>query len=215
MVTHVQAEADAVSYGRVNRHIRFMQRIYRRLTEGDDVGRTSTIVTLVATGFVYTALYLALCYHEIPTAAEKLLWRISASSLLAVPLMVPFGRCVSMLYRRIAATINRRTQSPPSTRQSGPSSCPVVESPNPEHIVEEESASTRSKGTTGATTTAFAYPTLTTTDPLEWAALAFFLVAALYTSSHIFIIVESFLSLRHVPIGVYAGVGWSKHIPHL
>lgn len=40
--------------------------------------------------------------------------------------------------------------------------------------------------------------------------------ALLYTSARIFIVVESFISLRHVPIGVYAGgLGWSKYIPHL
>ena len=40
--------------------------------------------------------------------------------------------------------------------------------------------------------------------------------ALFYTFARIFIVVESFISLRHVPIGVYeGGVGWSKYIPHL
>ena len=38
----------------------------------------------------------------------------------------------------------------------------------------------------------------------------------LYILARIFIVVESFISLRHVPIGVYeGGLGWSKYIPHL
>ena len=38
----------------------------------------------------------------------------------------------------------------------------------------------------------------------------------LYAFSRVFIVVESFISLRHVPIGVYeGGLGWSKYIPHL
>ena len=38
----------------------------------------------------------------------------------------------------------------------------------------------------------------------------------LYIFARIFIVVESFISLRHVPIGVYeGGLGWSKYIPHL
>lgn len=40
------------------------------------------------------------------------------------------------------------------------------------------------------------------------------LTEALYIFSRVFIIVESFISLRHVPVGVYTNVGWSKYIPH-
>ena len=37
-----------------------------------------------------------------------------------------------------------------------------------------------------------------------------------YSFACVFIVVESFISLRHVPIGVYeGGLGWSKYIPHL
>ena len=37
-----------------------------------------------------------------------------------------------------------------------------------------------------------------------------------YVFARIFIVVESFMSLRNVPIGVYeGGLGWSKYIPHL
>ena len=37
----------------------------------------------------------------------------------------------------------------------------------------------------------------------------------LYILARIFIVVESFISLRHVPTGVYeGGLGWSKYIPH-
>ena len=40
--------------------------------------------------------------------------------------------------------------------------------------------------------------------------------ALLYIFARTFIVVESFISLRHVPIGVYeGGLGWSKYIPHL
>ena len=40
--------------------------------------------------------------------------------------------------------------------------------------------------------------------------------ALFYTFARIYIVVESFISLRHVPIGVYeGGLGWSKYIPHL
>ena len=44
----------------------------------------------------------------------------------------------------------------------------------------------------------------------------YMLLLPLYIVARIFIVVESFISLRHVPIGVYeGGLGWSKYIPHL
>ena len=58
-------------------------------------------------------------------------------------------------------------------------------------------------------------------DGFEFSIALVFLIAIvlaglLYMSARIFIVVESFMSLRHVPIGVYAaGLGWSKYIPHL
>ena len=36
-----------------------------------------------------------------------------------------------------------------------------------------------------------------------------------YALSRIYIVVESFISLRHVPIGVYAAVPWVQAIPHV
>ncbi len=49
---------------------------------------------------------------------------------------------------------------------------------------------------------------------LEAAAHLVPLTGVLYVFSRVFIIVESFISLRHVPVGVHTGVGWSKYIPH-
>ena len=36
-----------------------------------------------------------------------------------------------------------------------------------------------------------------------------------YTLSRFYIVVESFISLRHVPIGVYAAIPWVQDIPHI
>ena len=35
-----------------------------------------------------------------------------------------------------------------------------------------------------------------------------------YVFARIFLVIESFFSLRHVPVGVYAAVPWSNYIPH-
>ena len=36
-----------------------------------------------------------------------------------------------------------------------------------------------------------------------------------YAASRVYLVVESFISLRHVPIGVYAAVPWVQNIPHV
>lgn len=42
-----------------------------------------------------------------------------------------------------------------------------------------------------------------------------FLTLILCAAARIFLVLESFLSLRHVPIGVYAAVPWVQNIPHI
>ena len=46
----------------------------------------------------------------------------------------------------------------------------------------------------------------------------FLLLAAslsIYIAARIYIVVEAFISLRHVPLGVYATPSWTNYIPHL
>jgi hypothetical protein len=47
---------------------------------------------------------------------------------------------------------------------------------------------------------------------LAWIAL---LSSPLLLAARIFLVVESFISLRDVPLGVYATVSWSQYIPHI
>ena len=48
---------------------------------------------------------------------------------------------------------------------------------------------------------------------ISWIFLTPLLI--LYALSRIYIVVESFISLRHVPIGVYAAIPWVQDIPHI
>ena len=41
------------------------------------------------------------------------------------------------------------------------------------------------------------------------------LLLVCYAASRIYLVVESFISLRHVPIGVFAAVPWVENIPHV
>ena len=45
--------------------------------------------------------------------------------------------------------------------------------------------------------------------------LAYGPINLVFFSSRLFLIVESFISLRHVPIGVYATIPWVQNIPHV
>lgn len=45
--------------------------------------------------------------------------------------------------------------------------------------------------------------------------IVFFISLSLCAASRIFIVVESFISLRTVPIGVYAAIPWANCIPHI
>ena len=53
----------------------------------------------------------------------------------------------------------------------------------------------------------------TLSDYLAWAFYG--PLSILYALSRLYIVVESFISLRHVPIGVYAAVPWVQDIPHV
>ena len=48
---------------------------------------------------------------------------------------------------------------------------------------------------------------------LPW--MAYGPIVLVFLSSRMFLVVESFISLRHVPIGVYAAVPWVQNIPHV
>jgi hypothetical protein len=41
------------------------------------------------------------------------------------------------------------------------------------------------------------------------------LLGIAYSLSRLYIVIEAFISLRHVPIGVYSTVAWSQSIPHV
>ena len=51
---------------------------------------------------------------------------------------------------------------------------------------------------------------------LSWVGVLFLVLNVPVTVvARIFLVVESFVSLRHVPIGVYASVPWSDWLPHI
>ena len=47
------------------------------------------------------------------------------------------------------------------------------------------------------------------------ASIIFALLALAYSLSRVYLVVESFISLRHAPIGAYAAVPWVEAVPHI
>ncbi|KAI4146409.1 MAG: hypothetical protein L6R39_003469, partial [Caloplaca ligustica] len=217
----VLEEMYAVDPGEADRPVLVLQGIYRRLANNVGFRWTSTLAALVTTAFLYAALHLALWNYQFPTTAEKLLWRISASTLLAIPTLLFSGLCTSAMYKRIAAIVlvaqskRRAKQQRTPDRRPGSINCPPVAVPNLNINAEEAPTTAPTSNENDDIHSDFRYPTDTESILVALGAFGVYLVALLYLLARSFIIVESFLSLRHVPIGVYAGVGWSKYIPHL
>ncbi|KAI4120633.1 MAG: hypothetical protein LQ338_006875 [Usnochroma carphineum] len=167
------------------------------------IGRAWTfpVIGVVGTAFLYAALHMALWDYSFPTVAEKLLWRVSSSTLLAVPTLVSAFLVSSATYEWLGSKIaqgHRNKADPPqgnSGASDGPIPCTIKETNVPDPTL--------------------TYPTDKEVMLMLVATSTLWIVSALYILSRVFIIVESFISLRHVPIGVYASVGWSKYIPHL
>ena len=51
--------------------------------------------------------------------------------------------------------------------------------------------------------------------PLGFLTLVMASVILLYVSARVFITVESFISIRKLPLGVYVTVNWANYFPHL
>ena len=169
-------------------------------------------LTLSLLGSLYGGIHLALWNYDFPTHLESFLWRFSAATL----------GSASALFLLVALLLTAYDgYEKYSERREG-----------------------RAQESHGIDAFQRAPPSSTSTDWLRKIFLGFctgvryiwiswcedmfkrvlllmlpsvFVAAALlYIFARIYIVVESFISLRHVPIGVYeGGLGWSKYIPHL
>ena len=179
----------------------------------------NSLVTLALTlsllGSLYGGIHLALWNYDFPTSLESFLWRFSAATL----------GSASVLFLLVALSV---------TTYDGYEKYS-------ERREEREEREERAEESHGNNAFQRAPPSSSSTDWLWKIFLGFcsgvryiceywygrfvlalmflsVVVAAvlLYIFARIFVVVESFISLRHVPIGVYeGGLGWSKYIPHL
>ena len=144
-------------------------------------------LTLSLLGSLYGGIHLALWNYDFPTSLETFLWRFSAATL----------GSASVLFLLVALLV---------TAYDGDEK---YYSERREEREEREEQAEESHGNDALWFGCFV---------LLWMFLLSVVVAAvlLYIFARILIVVESFISLRHVPIGVYeGGLGWSRYIPHL
>ncbi|KAL8734024.1 MAG: hypothetical protein Q9166_001785 [cf. Caloplaca sp. 2 TL-2023] len=180
------------------RYIPLLQGVYHRILELEELklGMTNAVMTLP--GLLYGALHLTLWNYRFPTYAELLLWRMSSVTLLAVPALAAFILFILAVYRK-----RFQGKAPHGTSKA-----------NRDLEGAFAGATDRKQnGRKGRLASSIKREVIL--DSWLLASISLVMITAFYIFSRTFIIVESFISLRHVPIGVYTDVGWSKYIPHL
>jgi hypothetical protein len=161
---------------------------------------------LVVIGGLYAGVHLALWNYAFPTRAEMLLWKISCCALgfplafIALSMIIVYGALACLfLYEQIEG--NRIVAVMRNSLRSMGSSF-WEKSNRPRHETSWIKYSTR---------------VLIATLRICFLAIGLVLFATvpLYGFARLYIILESLMSLRHVPLGVYQGITWAQYIPHL
>ncbi|KAI4277148.1 MAG: hypothetical protein L6R38_005492 [Xanthoria sp. 2 TBL-2021] len=202
-------------------HVVLLRRFYNNCLEVEELKLGSTSAVTMLPGLLYGGLHLALWNYVFPSRTERLLWRMSGIVLIAIPVLVAVALMLRMACLRYMPS--QRSQQPnPHQRTTTAAAADHRAS----RIVLQE-GKTKSKATLSAANIGRDNggvekgDTAVTNIPISQILLfdlALFLgtlTSALYVFSRVFIIIEFFISLRHVPVGVYIDVGWSKYIPHL
>ncbi|KAL8776849.1 MAG: hypothetical protein Q9213_008110 [Squamulea squamosa] len=182
------------------RYIPLLRGLYYRLRELGDLDLGPTTAVTMLPGLLYGGLHLTLWNYKFPTYIEGMLWRLSAVTILAVPAVAALFVILHSVYHkwvRKETHLQEKYGSSVEGRDTFPS----------------DKAAQQSQRRVYKFVTAAKRGILLDLWLLAWISLL--MIGFLYVFSRVFIIVESFISLRHVPVGVYTDVGWSKYIPHL
>ncbi|KAL8966178.1 MAG: hypothetical protein Q9183_003488 [Haloplaca sp. 2 TL-2023] len=181
---------------RTHRDIKALQGIYQHLQEVEVLTLGPTTAIMMLPGLLYGALHLTLWAYTFPTTAERDLWRISSVTLVAVPFVLGSAIPLQVTFWKIIGARDKEPQG----KVSDPDPESHCTKPVPNHakntMVNIAVSEIKRLG-------------------IDFAFFMLFLILLLYLFARVFIIVESFISLRHVPLGVYTEVGWSTYIPHL
>lgn len=156
-------------------------------------------------GILYGGVHLSLWNYDFATPAEMMLWRISGITLVAVPSILVIILFTAGSGSAVHTSWKTRSARRPKTRESKRTA-----------FYREARAHFHLKRFCSVVETLIgALIFLATAVLLLALAVAAICSALLFIFARVFIVVESFISLRHVPLGVYVNVGWAKYIPHL
>ena len=151
------------------------------------------VITLLGcVSSAYAAIHLALWTYRFPTTAEDHLWKICGITLASA---LPIGSSIVlvMFFSSLFAAISEKRRKPDSGRST------------------LENSARKSKWSRPRI---WMYRALVVT----LVAVVFTIVLCwtlLYVFARVFLVVESFISLRRSPQGVFDKVGWAQYFPHL
>ncbi len=164
----------------------------------------NSLMTLASTlwllGSLYGGIHLALWNYDFPTPLERFLWRFSAATLGSASVLFLVVALLLTAYDGYEKYSKRREQRAEESHRN--------------NAFQRATPSSRCADWRRKSYIIWR----------NWCKNMFLIVVVLmvvaavplYIFARTFIVVESFISLRHVPIGVYeGGLGWSKYIPHL
>ena len=177
---------------------------------------------------LYGGVHLSLWNYTFPTRTESLMWRISAVALGSLPGFLVGAMGLGLVVGIVvvpfwitALVVETFTIPWSSILRLGRRRSPVDSTERQWSRLMAFEAKENDYPTLASSTFSWLKQQLPSVGRLLLAILLSPLTIVclclpiLYFLSRIYIVVESFISLRHVPVGVYVGVGWSRYIPHL
>ncbi|KAL8992313.1 MAG: hypothetical protein Q9169_007197 [Polycauliona sp. 2 TL-2023] len=190
-------------------HIIGLRRFYNNCLEVEELKLGATSAVTMLPGLMYGALHLALWEYGFPTRVEGILWKVAGVVLIVVPVSVA-GLLALRGGRKKYVAKRKARQARLGSNAAGMTAGGYRVS-RAEEIGKAKENNADTIVALGSKDDIPIHHILL----LDTALFSVALIGMLYIFSRVFIIVESFISLRHVPTGVYAEVGWNKYIPHL
>lgn len=170
---------------------------------GDDAtgtGLTAICSFLLVSG-VYAGIHLALWKHDFPSETERLLWRIAGCALAGPLAIFLAGLLVVLPWDWLEGRTDYR-----------------------ERALEQALKENNRRLPSSRERPSFIWSLVAPLAHFFWVALedavAFLILLifaggfTLYVLARLYIVVESFVSLRRVPVSVYETVTWAQYIPH-
>lgn len=174
----------------------------------------AVLAAIISLTLLYSAAHLGLWNYPFPSRTEAIMWRISGATLFWCPASILLFSSVWGLLELCESGF-RKFQRAMSLkgRKTGPAAMTIdFETPEYPSLMYWTMDWLHEKLRIFWIVTKWSIVAVAMIPLLYPYAIIF---PVLYPFARFFLVVESFISLRHIPIGVYEGVGWAQYIPHL